>query len=509
MGRSLARLLAPVLQCTPERDDAGRPDRDSFRALLEAQLELNAFISRSADAFSYDDGIRFVRHGTVLEIVEVDAALRAAWARDGRKLARLNEYWFYRALDAFALSGMATQTIGRPANHAANQLAYIRALRTHLQLRHVYGITETVLGDAGEPVDVFQASLSLELMSAFFQRDFLEAFTRHLRVHGDWRVALRKLVEGGALEGLQNRCPLTWSDREAKIKNITGRTVTPASPLGDARMAAAILDFWSSDWAELSSQVQAQGAGLRPELLERPVLKFGPLLIQLPWHVGLQNNSTAAINKLRRLGQRRGQAREETQRIEAGLGQALETRGFAVVPNWTPDCNAHGNAGEVDLVCALDGFVLVIEVKSTFVRMSQKEAFQHASTTLRKAGGQLRRKLDAVTRELNGDCALAQALRLDPGGPATEVHGWIVDTSIECDHQRFAGFLKVSLEEVLIALRDDAQLLHDPDNLFLSDATRAPGGADEGASARTLYPQGFSARRFVQVIETQAVWEGI
>ena len=39
------------------------------------------------------------------------------------------------------------------------------------------------------------------------------------------------------------------------------------------------------------------------------------------------------------------------------------------------------------------------------------------------------------------------------------IQGWIVDTSIECDHQRFCGFLKVSLEEVLIALRDDRHLL--------------------------------------------------
>lgn len=276
-------------------------------------------------------------------------------------------------------------------------------------------------------------------------------------------------------------------------------------------MAAAILDFWSSDWAALSSQLQPPGAGLRPELLERPVLKFGQMLVQLPWHVGLQNNSTAAINNLRRLGQRRGQAREETQRIETGLGQALAARGFAVVPNWMPDRSANGDAGEVDLICALDGVVLVIEVKSTFVRMSQKEAFQHATTTLRKAGAQVRRKVDAVIRELEGSSApaLAQALRLDPMAPMPEVRAWIVDTSIECDHQRFAGFLKVSLEEVLIALRDDAELLHDPGNLFLSDATRAPGEVDERASDWTLYPEGFSARRFIAVIEEESVWQSV
>ena len=36
-----------------------------------------------------------------------------------------------------------------------------------------------------------------------------------------------------------------------------------------------------------------------------------------------------------------------------------------------------------------------------------------------------------------------------------------IDTCIEHDHERFSGFLKVSLEEVLIALRDDRHLLND------------------------------------------------
>jgi hypothetical protein len=50
-----------------------------------------------------------------------------------------------------------------------------------------------------------------------------------------------------------------------------------------------------------------------------------------------------------------------------------------------------------------------------------------------------------------------------------------IDTSIECDHQRFGGFLKVSLEELLIALRDNRHLLHDPDCMFAqtAPATRA------------------------------------
>ncbi|NDP38658.1 MAG: hypothetical protein GZ093_07885 [Rhodoferax sp.] len=81
--------------------------------------------------------------------------------------------------------------------------------------------------------------------------------------------------------------------------------------------------------------------------------------------------------------------------------------------------------------------------------------------------------------------------------------GRYAQADIECDHQRFGGFLKVSLEELLIALNDDRHLLHTPDGLFAQ--------IDSAASAepQSLYPQGFSAQRFIEVVEAQAVWDGI
>jgi len=131
-----------------------------------------------------------------------------------------------------------------------------------------------------------------------------------------------------------------------------------------------------------------------------------------------------------------------------------------------PERTTHGDAGEVDVVCVRDGVVLVMEVKSTFLRSSQRQAWHHATSTLRMAGGQLKRQVDAVITDLGGKRTLAQDLGAALPAQVREVHGWIVDTSIECDHQRFSGFLKVSLEEVLIALRDDRELLHDPDGLL-------------------------------------------
>ena len=507
IGPSLAKHLSPFLFSSRSGQVPRHDLLAAFGTFIDAQIELNSFISQSADAFSYDDGIQFVRHDERLEIEELDSAAIAAWRRNGRKLARLHGYWFYRALDKFVSSDVAAQLIGRPENHEANRLAYIRAMRTQLQLTEVYGVDEMVITDSGARANLFQALLSLELMSAFFQQDFLERFVQNLKESGHWVSALARLALEGLVDSNQNRFPLTWSDREAKIANIVGWTVNANSPQGNPLIAAAILDFWTSDWVALSERLSKGESGLHPELFERPILKLGNLLIQLPWLVGLQNNSTAAINNLRRLGARRGEAGGETRRIEERLGKLFEAQGFRVALNWHPPAESYPNAGEVDLICARDGIVLVMEVKSTFLRRSQRDAWLHATTTLRKAGQQVSRKVSAVQRALAEEVEFASSLGIDNLATPLTMHGWIVDTSIEHDHQRFGGFLKVSLEEVLIALRDDRHLLNDPAGILSGRYQEAESEQMNDARQKmTLYPEGFSAARFIEVIENESVW---
>jgi hypothetical protein len=503
IGQSLGKHLSPFLFPSPDGQPARHDLRGAFADLLAAQIELKSFLAQSANAFSYDHSIEFVRVGARLEIKVLDATARSAWERNGSKLAALHNYWYYRGVDAFVDSGMATEQIGSSANHALNQMADIKALRTQLQLTEVYGVSGTVTTDAGNTVPLFQALLSLELMNVHFQRDFLEAYMQHLRTTGNWATALSVLAMNGLRDGNQIRFPLTWSSRDAKITDMVGWTVTPEFPKGNPRHAAAIVDFWTSDWSKLAAQLKSGASGQTPELLERPILKMGQTLVQLPWVVGLQNNSTAAINNLRRLGARRNEARAETQRIETQLGAKLEKRGFKVVLNWNPPKEPDEFAGEVDVVCASDGAVLVLEVKSTYLRRSQQDAWQHETNTLRKAGRQLQRKVAAVQQALMDQLDLAQRLGLETGAIPTAICGWIVDTSIECDHQRFGGFLKISLEELLIALNDDRHLLHDPEELFTQRELAA------SAQPESLYPHGFSAQRLIEVIETQMVWDGI
>ena len=511
IGNSLAQHLRPIF-FESGRASSGEALRNlrAFHALMDAQIELNEFISRSADAFSYDDSIRFERRGDRLEIVEIDPAARAAWQRDGLKLDRLHGYWFHRAVDTYVeqvASDPAKWMIGRPENSEANRLAWLRALQAQLRLREAYGVDDRVTSESGDVVDLFRALLSLDLMSAFFLRDFLAAFADRLNASGDWITALQRLAIDGLCEGLKNRLPLTWSDRDSKVANITGWTVTASEPKGNPRMASAILDFWTYDMVAMAERLQRNEPGLQPHLFERPVLKFGATLVQLPWIVGMQNNSSAAINNLRRLGARRGQARDEARRIEAGIARLLEMRGFKTLLNWMPPRDAE-DAGEVDLIATLGEHLLVIEVKSTFLRRSQRDAWLHASTTLRKAGQQLRRKVEAVSAAITSDPRFRAMLGLTGERVPTQHRGWIADTSIECDHQRFSGFLKVSVEELLIALRDDRHLLNDPGGLLKGNyGIDQALEADSGRSGWSLYSDGFSAERFIEVIEMGAVWD--
>jgi hypothetical protein len=105
-----------------------------------------------------------------------------------------------------------------------------------------------------------------------------------------------------------------------------------------------------------------------------------------------------------------------------------------------------------------------------------------------------------VKQALLTDEHFKASLGLDTGGIKPVVHGFIVDTSIEHDHEFFSGYLKVSLEEVIIALRDDSQLLFDRD-------TFVEGQEMQGDRFHTLYPHGFTVNEFIKVIEKESVWE--
>lgn len=70
-----------------------------------------------------------------------------------------------------------------------------------------------------------------------------------------------------------------------------------------------------------------------------------------------------------------------------------------------------------------------------------------------------------------------------------------MDTSIEHDQELIDGFLKVSLEGLIVILRNERQLLGR--NLLL----------EKEVVEDDLFPDGFSVQRFVEIVEKGKLWD--
>ena len=105
--------------------------------------------------------------------------------------------------------------------------------------------------------------------------------------------------------------------------------------------------------------------------------------------------------------------------------------------------------------------VLVLELKSSFVKQTVREISEYKMFVLNKAAYQLSRKLEYIkTVWLPAQGLVEESVSL---------HSWIVDTTLELDHQfigrHFIGrHLKISAEELLIHLRQHTNFKDDMTN---------------------------------------------
>jgi Holliday junction resolvase-like predicted endonuclease len=496
LGRSLKRHLSPILFPEPfSADGAMCHENLEWLAVLIAATQERIDYEGSIDWFCFDHECRYQLKPGESVIYNESNAGTVRWQQTERKGDLLWHYWMSRAVQTFIDSGMAGQVIGKPENHELNQLAYIKAMRSELQLQQIYGLTDRLsLGD-GTQVQLHHVLLASELTSVFFENQFIQPFQHYLRNSGVLAQALGRLAMDGLLSG-ENRFPMTWSEEEEKLLRIKDWTVNEDYPQGSADAAKAILKFWTSDLKVLSQQLKQQPGVPAPRLYEQPFYKIGRYSFQFPWVGAQQNNLTAAINNLRRVNARRADVQTETQRVEQALAESLRQRGFAVEVGYRPLATEEDDAGEVDLICHQDGVLLLLEVKSGYIRSTKHEVWLHRTNTLRKAAWQLRRKQVAVFGALIADQELRARLGYHGQDPGADMHAWIVDTSIELDGQPVDGFRVVSREALEVILRDEKQLLRPIDQ---------PGEDSRGS----LFPDGFTAGRFVTVVESDELWCGI
>ncbi|MFA0356908.1 NERD domain-containing protein [Vibrio breoganii] len=505
ISQSLKKYHAPLI--FPSNEDSSRAEAflHIFSQLVQAQVELDEFLSQSVHPFCFDDSLLFSVKNECLTLTHLDSDLDDTWERNGNRQKMLRGYWFNLAVNDFISSGMAFKQIGTSENHESNQFAYVKAIASLLELQKVYGFTSSVTISSGFNVNLFQALLSQELMISFYLKDYIQAFDREYAEVGDWQKAIGLVTLKGLATG-QNRFPITWSLWKDKINNIVGWTVSDDFPSGNINAAKAILDFWCLDLKKRSALLKGSPTSKLQQLTEKPIFKIGSHCVQLPWLMSAQVSSVNAVNNLRRFANQRSSLKDETTRIENQLGDEFKLRGFSVLKNFTAKSHGGVEAGEIDLICAIDNIVIVIEVKSTYCRTTKSEIFYHRDRTLRKAGIQVRKKVDAIKRDLQVDEQLRKTIKLTSDTP--NIVGLIADTSIEFDHEYFAGFLKVTIEELLIALADNAHFLCNQEQKVLSSLASGEQ-VSLVSEAHSLYKNGFSGKEFLDVIEHSRVWEGV
>jgi len=494
LGQALKRHLSPIIFPTPTVTQECRSNLEAFAVLIAATKERMDY-EDSIDWFCFDPECRYqLKPGDSIIYNESDKG-HLAWQRTERKSQALWNYWMNRGMIEFIKRGMAGIQIGGKENHELNREAYVKAIRSELHLKEIYGLDDEIGLPGGLDAKLFQALLSLELHSVFFKSAYIKPFQDYYISSSSVSKALSRLAFRGLVEG-ENRFPMTWSDEDAKVKRTTGWTVCDEYPKGSRLAAKAILKFWTSDLKELSNGLKEQPKLPIPTLYERPFYKIGHYNFQFPWVVSQQNNLTAAVNNLRRIGARRSGQMSETRRIELRLAELLNNFGFAVEVGYQPDRIDQDDSGEVDLICHCNGVILLIEVKSGYIRSTRHEVWLHQTNTLRKASRQLKRKTPTVVDALTRDEQLRSKLGICDTSTIEHFRAWIVDTSIECDQQIIDGYLVVSLETLLIILRDEREILLPIDKI-------------PDVKIEKLFPEGLCPKRLIEVVEKGEVWMGL
>ena len=482
------KRMYPLLLARHDDGGVSAAAMKRFERFIDAQIRLDGFRQREICNFCFDSiGASRGRIDTLDDSLRPTACFEP-WVRSQVRGQALRQYWEARGLvqlsEIAAAQGETLDTLEQEG-----RLAPMTGALTHLaMLRDLFGMEDLI--DLGNDIKVslLQACLAIESAKANYEATLSLPFLKAMRRNGDWAPALTEVIDSGIFDGLQQRYPVLFARTEEKLQILRQFTVADENPSGTDKAAAALLEFWGNDLTPVRDPIHRSGRQLKGSFAEQPFVKLGDYVFTLPWVLTTQDNATALVNNLRRVRSGRPDVGEETQRVEHRLAEQMQRQGFRTLVGHMPADGEGEPPGEIDLLATRDGHLFLFEIKSGFVRQTLEGAWHHRTSTLRKAGRQLRRKLAFVRGATAEAGELRDELQIEAIPPTEQVHAWIVDTSVDFDRERFSGHLKVSMTEVLIALRDEAALL----------------GDDSAIAA--LYPEGFSAWRFAQVIEEAALW---
>ena len=229
-----------------------------------------------------------------------------------------------------------------------------------------------------------------------------------------------------------------------------------------------IFNFWSQNLRAMQKNSYA----------ELPYYQSDDMVIELPYRFGRQNLHTTVINHFRRLNKNRSNLREEINEMEIQFAELFRGHGWQT---WAQYCPDSSEVGEIDLIVYSGNHVLVMELKSSFIKQTVREISEYKMFVLNKAAYQLSRKLEYIkTVWLPAQGLVEESVSL---------HSWIVDTTLEFDHQFIGRHLKISAEELLIHLRQHTNFKDEMTNFDKS----ASGGS-------------FSLNQLIDDVEDNRFW---
>ena len=404
---------------------------DLFKNLVAIKVELINYKRNVLESFSFDSTVKYILKNESLSYLN-QRNVKDNWLE---KHSLLLNYWLIVGSQRLFDSDYIYRILPTGDNLEANAIALSKAFGVKEQLKQIYGICELKINNV--ELDLFDVMKTIYLSQAHYLKDHIQQIEEFLPRSTSHLEALSKLMMHGFMIG-ENRMPFTFATEQEKSKRMSS-WIVEGSTNEKIKKMNQILKFWTCDLYDLNDQVT---------YMQKPFYRIDDFIFQFPWLTAFQNLNTAMINYVRKLHKNRLELKSETDQIELNLAEKLDKIGFQVFCQYVP---SEGNAGEIDLIAMYENHVIVAEVKSTYIRSSIQEIYEYKNFVLNKASYQLDNKVEYIKRHF-----LSKHF-----GDINDViiHSWIIDTTLEFDHEYFGDHLKVSLDEVIITSNCESEFM--------------------------------------------------
>lgn len=404
---------------------------DLFKKLVAIKVELINYKRNVLESFSFDSTVKYILKNESLSYLN-QRNVKDNWLE---KHSLLLNYWLIVGSQRLFDSDYIYRILPTGDNLEANAIALSKAFGVKEQLKQIYGIEYLKVDNVH--LDLFDVMMTLSLSQAHYLKDHIHKFEQFLSDSNFNLEALSKLMMHGFIIG-ENRMPMTFALENDKSKKMSS-WITEGSNNQKLKQMKKILKFWSFDLYDENDQ---------STYMQKPFYRIDDFIFQFPWLTAFQNLNTAMINYVRKLHKNRLELKSETDQIELNLAEKLDRIGFQVFCQYVP---SEGNAGEIDLIAMYDNHVIVAEVKSTYIRSSIQEIYEYKKFVLNKASYQLDNKVEYIKRHFLS--------RHFEDINDVIIHSWIIDTTLEFDHEYFGNHLKVSLDEIIITSNCESEFM--------------------------------------------------